>query len=99
MTTKQYLTFPVVKFRYGKKTKRHIIHADRLPHLDDNDDWWDYWFTIGTRTFQLCGDYARGRRLFRNLVVYVYDARKDIDDSMRIDEIREVSVIYEKARP
>ena len=51
MRTKQYLSFPVVRFRYGKRTKRHIIHADRLPHLDDNDDWWDYWFTIGTRTF------------------------------------------------
>lgn len=97
MKTKNCLCFPTITFKYKGKNRKHIIHAGNFPHLDDGDDWWDYWFTIGKYTYQLCGAYSCGKRLLDNLVIYVYNAKNHIDDSMRIDEIHEVTIDYHNA--
>ena len=89
------LCFPVVKFCYKDIRRKYTIKAGNLPHLDDTDDWWDYWFTIGKRTYQLCGDYEKGKRLFRNLRIYVYPKNSTLDDSERIDEITDVRIVLE----
>lgn len=71
------------------------IKSDNLSHLDDQDDWWDYWFTIGKYTFQLCGDYKNHQRLFRNLKIYVYPASSCLSDEERIEEISDVTISFE----
>ena len=92
---KEYLCFPVVQFTLNGKKREFSIKQDNLPHLErEVDDWWDYWFTIGRQTFQLCGDYERGKRLFRNLRIYVYPAKSSLDDSERIAEITDVKIEF-----
>lgn len=91
-----YLCFPVVHFKYKGKKKKQELLSNNLPHIDDIDDWWDYWFKIGKYTYQLCGDCEKKKRLFRNLVIYVYPAKDDYTDDDRIGEIREgITISFE----
>lgn len=93
---KGYLCFPVVHFVHEGKKRKHELRSANLSHLDDMDDWWDYWFSIGKYTYQLCGDYENRKRLFRNLVIYVYRKSDDYTDEDRIEELKEnVTISFE----
>lgn len=93
---KSYLCFPVVHFHYQGQQRQKCINTDNLPHLDDNDDWWDYWFSIGKYTYQLRGDFEDKMRLFRNLKIYVYPVNSTLTDQERIDEISKVTISFER---
>ena len=91
---KGYLCFPVIHFHF-KTRKQHVIQEENVPHLDLNDDWWDYWFTMGKYSYQLCGDYENGNRLFRNLKIYVYPSNSSLNDDDRIKEIKNVTISFD----
>ncbi len=93
---KGYLCYPVVHFKHKDKKKKQELLSSNLPHLDDTDDWWDYWFKIGKYIYQLCGDYEKKQRLFRNLIIYVYPNKSGITDDDRIEEIKEgITISFE----
>lgn len=92
---KGYLCFPVVHFHYKGRKWQYSIQSERLSHLDENDDWWDYWFSIGKYAYQLCGDYKDGNRLFQNMKIYVYPANSSLEDGDRIDEIDKVTISFQ----
>ena len=92
---KGYLCYSVVHFHFKSRKRQYVMRDNHLPHLDSMDDWWDYWFTTGKYTYQLCGDYENGKRLFRNLKIYVYPANSSLDDSERIAEINDVTISFQ----
>ena len=92
---KGYLCVPVVHFHFKSRKRQYVLPAQFPSHLDSMDNWWDYWFTIGKYTYQLCGDYEKGKLLFRNLKIYAYPSNSSLDDSERIAEINKVTISFQ----
>ena len=87
------LKFPVLKFKHqGKNIIRYLKHTD-LTFQDENDDWWDIWFSKGNYVYQVCGKYVHPYRFLEDLVVYVYK-HGELCDENRIETIKDVSITY-----
>ena len=92
MNTKEVL-FPVAIFSHkGRKIIKSIV-PEELPTHDNDIGWWDYWFTIGAYTYQLCGDYKHPHRMINNLVVYVHHEGHYYDEE-RIETIEDVKIEF-----